>query len=896
MIAQRKKRAVSAFLSFLLLCLALLPCAGCFSSCLGEPIKELRFLKSEIELDIGRSYNITGSILEYFPATTAQKEYKLSSSDENVVAVSETSFTAVGAGTAVVTATSVYDKNVSASLTVNVGFAAPTALKVTMTGKRAQYVGDVSPLTFSASADVVLSPDTLFEWYQGETLREGYTGATYSCYSEEAGEYSVSVKLPEFGLSATEIYRVFAGKTEGASATSSGNLVQENGYTPVKVATSWTEREGDPKPFIDYYVNGELYAADTAVLSFTPRVAGEYDITAFVNDEKIEIDGKDKITVVAKGSVIPSDLKVRFDNVYPDIIVEWNAPHTEGMNYGLKIVNLTTGKTDETLATTNASVRPYFDGTTFHGGEFIDLTENVYEISVRSLGDGKIYAPSDYCRPIKTELIDKGAVSYLEQKALGGAYDHYASSDEDLALLYSYYFAFRGGDDIDFTVYMGYTSKKSQDELSNYCFNYGSTVGSYSTVMRGSAEKGKTMRFTVKCNNSVVPEKHGSTTYSELGALEPHIAENPDRNKNHVFATDTLKHRAAVSTSEELYRCIELGATPLPVGGSKAYSLYSYAKRLLINIISDDMSDVEKVHAIYDWIMWNVKYDREAASTREASASAKFFAYYLDGVLTDTNSYAVCDGMAKALSMLCRMEGIPAVRVTGRAGASVAGKSYAEAARIKEEWGGHAWNKVFVEGAWYAVDPTWGDVGMNINGRNFELAVHDYLLISDDDLSYTHEYDSYVANPDTAELSYNIYANMNAEYEEEGETKTVDCYIDYVGEEFDRELSDMLAYLVENARANTSYGLTTARFKPVTIGNKNVERSYFGMEIASSPAARTALKEAAYSSKAVLGGRRNLKNSVIDDTLYSYGYSVTDYMVIFRGHAIIVMLEPVMRQ
>lgn len=888
-----KKRAVSASIAFLFLCLVLLPCAGCFSSCFGEPVKEIRFLRNEINLDMGQSYNITGSVLEYVPATTPQKGYALSSSDEDVVSVGQTSFTAVGPGTAVVTATSVYDERVSASLTVNVDYAVPSSLKVEMTGRRAQYKGDVSPLTFVASADVVLAPDTRFEWYQGDVLREGHTSATYSCVSDEVGEYSVSVKLSEFGLSASAVYRVFEDKVVGSATVSGGELVQESGYTPVKVETSWTVCEGDPTPFIDYYVNGELYAADTASLTFTPRVAGEYDITAFLNDEKIEIDGKEKITVVAKGSVVPTDLKVTFDNVYPDILVEWNAPASEGMNYGLKIVNLTTGKTDETFATTNASTRPYFDGTAFRGGEFLDLTEYVYEISVRSLGDGKIYTASDYCEPVRTERIDGGAVRYLEQKVLGGAYDHYASSDEDLAMLYSYYFAFRGDSNIDFTVYMGYTSKMSQDELSNFCFNYGSTVGNYSTVLRGSAEKGKTLRFTVQCKNSVVPKKYGSSTYGELGALGPHIAENPDRSSNYVFATDGLKHRMAVSTSEELYRCIELGATPLPERGSKAYSLYSYAKRLLVNIISDGMSDVEKVHAIYDWIMWNVMYDREAAATKDASASAQFAAYYLDGVLTDTNAYAVCDGMAKALAMLCRMEGIPAVRVTGRAGASVAGKSFAEAARIKQDWGGHAWNKVFVDGAWYVVDATWGDAVKNINGRNFELAVHDYLLVSDADIVNTHEYDSYVVNPDTAPLSYNIYANMNFEYSEKEEPKTVDCYIEYVGEEFDRELEDMLSCLVYEARENTTYGLTTARFKPVVVGNKLVERSYFGVEIASSPAARTALRQAAYSSAALLGGRSSLRKSVIDETLSSYGYDTDDYMVIFRDHSIIVMLEPV---
>ena len=68
---------------------------------------------------------------------------------------------------------------------------------------------------------------------------------------------------------------------------------------------------------------------------------------------------------------------------------------------------------------------------------------------------------------------------------------------------------------------------------------------------------------------------------------------------------------------------------------------------------------------------------------------------------------AVCDGISDAFRILCLVEGITCVKVSGQ-GDNSAGGSEA-----------HAWNKVLVGGEWYCVDATWSSAVNCVSHRYF---------------------------------------------------------------------------------------------------------------------------------------------------------------------------------
>lgn len=223
-------------------------------------------------------------------------------------------------------------------------------------------------------------------------------------------------------------------------------------------------------------------------------------------------------------------------------------------------------------------------------------------------------------------------------------------------------------------------------------------------------------------------------TYSK-----PHY-DNVKKTRN--FYIDGVKEKMSVSTSNMLYKAVAWGYKPVFMG-SQAENLkqiYNNAKDALSYIVSDDMSEYEKVHAIYDYIIYNVRYDHDCANAEDKYVSGnlslnekmKYYGYYLEGIFLNKfykkDMHAVCDGKSKAFVLMCGIEGITAVRISGEASSD--GKNF----------GGHAWNKVLLDlngtgdKEWYFVDTTWGDVGDDSK----EFLSHAYFLLSDDETANTH--------------------------------------------------------------------------------------------------------------------------------------------------------------
>ena len=207
------------------------------------------------------------------------------------------------------------------------------------------------------------------------------------------------------------------------------------------------------------------------------------------------------------------------------------------------------------------------------------------------------------------------------------------------------------------------------------------------------------------------------------------------------FNINNVSKGIPVSTSEQLVWVLENGYKPLPTSGSSAERMYNCAKAVLRQIVDSSMTDVQKLMAIYEWLILNIQYDNKALDESghiSAQTAKTYDSWYLEGVFN--NQKAVCEGFAKALLVMAKIEGIPAIFVTGN---------------------NHAWNKVYVDGKWYGIDSTHGNVEVTspddleiLSYRTFMFK--DSLRSGNSDPSRNFvatEYTSFTAN-----TAYNFYA------------------------------------------------------------------------------------------------------------------------------------------
>ncbi len=143
-------------------------------------------------------------------------------------------------------------------------------------------------------------------------------------------------------------------------------------------------------------------------------------------------------------------------------------------------------------------------------------------------------------------------------------------------------------------------------------------------------------------------------------------------------------------------------------------ALLQEALRVHDVLVEDGMDDYRRVRAFHDYLVNHTVY---GAGDRSYSAA---------GALLDGK--AVCDGYAHAFDLLCYLSGIDCLKIAGTANG-----------------GGHAWNKVELDGVWYNVDVTWDDPVVIGGG---DMLRYDYFLVSDETLARDHQWTAYSGQPD----------------------------------------------------------------------------------------------------------------------------------------------------
>lgn len=212
------------------------------------------------------------------------------------------------------------------------------------------------------------------------------------------------------------------------------------------------------------------------------------------------------------------------------------------------------------------------------------------------------------------------------------------------------------------------------------------------------------------------------------------LSSSSGRTDDYTFNIENVSKTIEVETSTQLVYALEKGLKPICKSGSKAEIVFTEAKEVLRRICDDSMSDIAKLRAIYEWLIMEVQYDNRAASENEISQSwQEYNAWFAEGVFI--NKKAVCDGICKAFLIMARIENIACVRVVGNS---------------------HAWNKVYVDGNWFGVDATHGNLA--VSGQ--EVLTYTNFLFTDEykeKAGYTAtNYVNLIAN-----TNFNIYEYIN---------------------------------------------------------------------------------------------------------------------------------------
>lgn len=707
-----------------LLCAALCGCS--LIQGILHPEGKFALSESEITLKIGETYDVTLS-------DGRTDEFTLSTSDKTKVEIyGRTSIKAVGKTKTAVTITATNGKGDTAELKVNVDYADVSTVKIGVENQYQLLQSGETPkrVDFSATLNDGTNPDTVFSWKftNGEGEEVATASGKTASYLPTAGEiYFATVtadgKSATVGFCADKELLVYLDKYR--VGTEEKIVVRARYFDnslPKKTAKAYV-----------YDESGKLIST-TDFKPIRSKGIGE------VND-----------TIAAIGKEGMFTLKVVVDGVSREVnfVVKDNvaANHIEvGVSGKLSQTTAETVTFTATLSPAKAdveSVKWYVNDKYYSTGKTFSFKPTKY-------GEHKVTAEINKITKSKTIVYlsehDEAWYYASHFHDYGGyAQNRYITSKDELKNLILFVLENKIA---EITFYAGYSTPETvKNDVSDVrdCVEESGIIPGYSLETSGNEF---TIKFRFFADEAGLIETVNSPEFDApdgfMDAVQntyskPHY-DNVKKTRN--FYIDSVKETMSVSTSNMLYKAVAWGYKPVFMG-SQAENLkqiYDNAKDALSYIVSDEMSEYEKVHAIYDYIIYNVRYDHDCANAEDAYVSGnlslnekmKYYGYYLEGIFLNKfykkDMHAVCDGKSKAFVLMCGIEGITAVRISGKASSD--GKNF----------GGHAWNKVLLDlngtgdKEWYFVDTTWGDVGDDSK----EFLSHAYFLLSDDEAKNTH--------------------------------------------------------------------------------------------------------------------------------------------------------------
>lgn len=727
-----------------LLCAALCGCS--LIQGILHPEGKFALSESEITLKIGETYDVTLS-------NGRTDEFTLSTSDKTKVEIyGRTSIKAVGKTQTAVTITATNGKGDTAELKVNVDYADVSTVKIGVENQYQLLQSGETPKSvgFSATLNDGTNPATVFSWK----------------FTNGAGEEvaTASGKTASYLPTAGEIY--FATVTaDGKSATV--------GFCAVEELLVYLDkyRVGTEEKIVvraRYFDNSSFGKTATA---YVYDESGKLISTTDLETTRSNGMGEVNDTIAAIGKEGTFTLKVDVGGVSREVnfVVKDNvaANHIEVVANGN--LSQTTAET-VTFTATLSPAKADVESVKWYINDKYYSTGKTFSFKPTNRGEYKVTAEINKITKTKTIVYlsehDEAWYYASHFHDYGGyAQNRYITSKEELKNLILFVLENKIA---EIKFYAGYSTpenvKKDVSDVRD-CVEESGIIPGYSLETSGNEF---TIKFRFFADEAGVIETVNSPEYDAPDGFsdavqntysKPHY-DNVKKTRN--FYIDGVKETMSVSTSNMLYKAVAWGYQPVFMGSQadNLQQIYDNAKDALSYIVSDEMSEYEKVHAIYDYIIYNVRYDHDCANAEDKYVSGnlslnekmKYYGYYLEGIFLDKfykkDMHAVCDGKSKAFVLMCGIEGITAVRISGEASSD--GKNF----------GGHAWNKVLLDlngtgdKEWYFVDTTWGDVGDDSK----EFLSHAYFLLSDDEVKNTHREKTGHGYP-KAEGKFDYYAH-----------------------------------------------------------------------------------------------------------------------------------------
>ena len=214
---------------------------------------------------------------------------------------------------------------------------------------------------------------------------------------------------------------------------------------------------------------------------------------------------------------------------------------------------------------------------------------------------------------------------------------------------------------------------------------------------------------------------------------------------DYVFPLDNRDVEYEVTTSDQLYYAVEKGLKPTYDEASNLKYLMDNAKSILREIIDESMNEYAMVIAIQEWLAKNVVYDHYLVD--QGLTGAELYenpSFYMESILLPTyeQRIAVCNSIAKVMSLLCNIMGIESIKISGTSNGS-----------------GHAWVKVKIDNKWYVCDPTWAN---KLNTDKTESITYIYSMMDDTTCEATGHTDKTLDKTQfiASDSQFIVYANM----------------------------------------------------------------------------------------------------------------------------------------